>query len=191
MSNITGILLAAGSSRRFGSNKLLHQLTSGDAMAVSSARNLPGLLDEVIVVVRPEDEELKQALSLPSIQLVDNPHADKGMSTSIAAGIQAATNADGWIIALADMPWIKPETIQLLVEGLRDGASIVVPEYEGQRGNPVGFSSKWKDALCALSGDKGARDLIRAHNNEVTHIRVNDEGVLRDVDVLEDINNKL
>jgi molybdenum cofactor cytidylyltransferase len=187
VSEITGILLAAGSSRRFGANKLLHQLPDGDAMAVTSARNLLGPLDEVIAVIRPEDQELKEALSLPGIQVVESPRADEGMSTSIAAGIQVSIDAEGWVVALADMPWVEPETIKLLVDALQQGASIVVPECEGQRGNPVGFAAKWKDVLCSLSGDKGARELIKSHASDVVHVEVKDSGVLRDVDVLEDV----
>lgn len=189
MRKITSLLLAAGSSRRFGSNKLVHPLSGGDAIAHVSARNLLGATDEVIAVVRPEDQKIKQALSLPGIQLVENPRAYEGMSTGIAAGIQASSDADGWVIALADMPWVTPETIRLLVEALKHGSEIVVPEYGGKRGNPVGFASKWKDALCSLSGDKGARELIKSHASEVMRISVNDEGVLRDIDVLEDIIN--
>ena len=187
MNKITGILLAAGSSSRFGANKLLHELPDGDAIAVTAARNLLGALDEVIAVVRPGDLDLKQKLSLPGVQLVENPRAEEGMSTSIEVAIQASSDADGWIIALADMPWIKSETIASLTKGLQEGASIVVPEYEGQRGNPVGFSSTWKDALCSLSGDKGARDLIMSHASEVIRISVIDDGVLRDVDVAGDV----
>lgn len=189
MSKITGILLAAGKSSRFGSNKLIHALPGGEAMVITSARNLLAVTNEVIAVVRPGDSEVIKALSMPGISIVENPRADEGMSTSIAAGIQAAADTDGWVMALADMPWVEPETIKFLFNALQQGASIVVPEYEGKRGNPVGFAAKWKDALCSLSGDKGARNLIKLHASEVMRISVIDEGVLRDIDVLEDIIN--
>ena len=191
MNKITGILLAAGSSSRFGSDKLLHPLPDGTVVGIAAARNLSQVLPKTIAVIRPGDQDLMEPFSQLGLKVIENPLADEGMSTSIAAGISASLDADGWVIALADMPWVKPESIELLLSLLQQGASIAVPEYEDQRGNPVGFNAKWKDALCSLSGDKGARDLIESHSSEVMRIDVNDEGVLRDVDVLEDINSRL
>lgn len=187
MSEITGILLAAGCSSRFGSNKLLHLLPDGTAVGVAAAANLMEAMPSSVAVVPQGDRELRKAFSDLGMRVVDNPLASHGMSTSIVAGISASADADGWVIALADMPWVKPDSIQLLVKALKQGSSIVVPEYKSQRGNPAGFSSNWKDALCNLSGDKGARGLIKSHSSEVTLINVHDEGVLRDVDVRIDI----
>jgi molybdenum cofactor cytidylyltransferase len=187
MSQLVGILLAAGTSSRFGTNKLLHPLPDGSAMVVSSARNLLQALPHTIAVVRPDEQEVAEALSIPGIQLVENSRADEGMSSSVAAGIQAAADAEGWVIALADMPWVKPASIRVLVERLHQGASIVVPKYQGRRGNPVGFASKWKDALSHLTGDQGARGLITTYADEVEPVSVDDQGVVRDVDVPEDV----
>ena len=189
MSKMVGILLAAGSSSRFGSNKLLHSLPDGTAIGVAAARNLQEALSNSIAVVPQGDLELRKAFSNLGMRVVDNPLASHGMSTSIVAGINASTDADGWVIALADMPWVKPETIRLLVEALKHGSEIVVPEYGGKRGNPVGFASKWKDPLCSLSADKGARNLIKSHAREVMRINVVDNGVLRDIDILRDVEN--
>jgi molybdenum cofactor cytidylyltransferase len=187
VSKIAGILLAAGTSSRFGGNKLLHELPGGNPMVVAAARNLLHALTDVIAVVRHDDREIAETLSIPGIQLIVNLRADEGISTSVAAGIQAAEDADAWVVALADMPWVKPETIQTMVKRLQQGVSIVVPDYQGRRGNPVGFASKWKDTLCHLSGDQGARDLISTYTDEVVRVSVDDNGVIRDVDMPGDL----
>ncbi len=182
MSKIVGILLAAGKSSRFGGNKLLHQLPDGTPLALACARNLLQALNDVVAVVRHDDPEVAKVLSIPGIQLIANPRADEGMSTSVAAGIQAAADADAWLIALADMPWVNASSSRALAERLRQGASIVVPDYRGRRGNPVGFASKWKDALCGLTGEQGARGLITTYADQVERVSVDDSGVIRDVD---------
>ncbi len=187
MSKIVGILLAAGKSSRFGGNKLLHQLPDGTPLALACARNLLQALNDVVAVVRHDDPEVAKVLSIPGIQLIANPRADEGMSTSVAAGIQAAADADAWVIALADMPWVQSDTIQTLAKRLHQGASIVVPDYQGRRGNPVGFASTWKESLCRLPGDQGARGLITTHANEVERVSVDNSGVLREVDVPGDL----
>jgi molybdenum cofactor cytidylyltransferase len=109
------------------------------------------------------------------------------MATSIAAGVQAASQSDGWLIMLADMPWVQAKTIELLKEELLAGASIVAPVYRGQRGNPVGFSARWRDNLLALRGDTGARELLSQNPHELTLLETDDQGVLLDVDFPDDL----
>jgi molybdenum cofactor cytidylyltransferase len=110
------------------------------------------------------------------------------MGTSLAAGVNATSDATGWLIALADMPWLQAATINVLADRLNSGASIVAPVYNGRRGHPVGFSSRWKNELQCLSGDRGARDLITAHGNELVLFTTEDAGVLMDVDHPQDLN---
>ena len=183
-------MLAAGSSSRFGSNKLLQPLANNKTLAVSAAINLKNTVADVIVVVRPEDLELMDAFSQLNLKVVVNERADEGMSSSIISGIQASGQSAGWIIALADMPWVKPKTINTLKEQLLNGETMVAPVYQGQRGNPVGFSSKWKNALLELEGDKGARDLLINHSEELYTFETDDQGVAMDVDFPSDINNQ-
>jgi molybdenum cofactor cytidylyltransferase len=187
MSNLVGILLAAGSSSRFGSDKLLHPLPDGTAVGVAAASNLLEALPNSIAVVRSSDQGLIDVFEKLGMKVVENPHASNGMSTSIAAGIQAASDADGWVIALADMPWVKPVTIMAMTQRLKGGASIVAPEYKTRRGNPVGFSSDWKGRLKSLSGDKGAKDLLDEYRVKLDLMPTDDEGVVRDVDVKSDL----
>ncbi|MGD2117408.1 MAG: nucleotidyltransferase family protein [Chromatiales bacterium] len=179
---ITGILLAAGASTRFGSTKLLHPLADGIPIGIASAQNLLHALPESIAVVRPQDQALIDAYEALGLKVVINTQAELGMATSIAVGVQAASQSDGWLIALADMPWVQPTTIELMKEELLAGASIAAPVYRGQRGNPVGFSARWRDELLALQGDTGARELLRQYGHEISLLDTNDRGVMIDVD---------
>jgi molybdenum cofactor cytidylyltransferase len=180
--DLWGILLAAGSSGRFGSDKLLHPLEGGVPMAVLAARQLLRALPNSVAVVRPDDEELKTRLAVEGIGIIVNPNADAGMGVSLACGVRATAHATGWVIALADMPWIGADTVRGVVRLLRAGAAIAAPVHDGRRGHPVGFSHVFRDELAALTGDEGARGLLVRHAPLVQFFEVNDPGCVLDID---------
>jgi molybdenum cofactor cytidylyltransferase len=190
MTRIAGILLAAGSAQRFGAPKLLHPLHAGVPVAAMAAQALMQVLPNTLAVVKPGDHALIKVFTELGLQVVENPLADEGMGTSLAAGVNAAatTRADGWLIMLADMPWIQPATISALADRLESGASIVAPVCAGQRGHPVGFSSHWLQPLRDLCGDKGARDLITDNLDALELLATEDAGVLQDIDFPHDLN---
>src|SRR5436853_3182114 len=138
---IRGILLAAGYSKRFGSNKLLQALPAGTPEAgtpigLASAKHLLDALPESIAVVRPRAQKLARILRDAGCNTVVCKNAGEGMGTSLAAGVRATSDADGWIVALADMPFIRPETIRIGAKGLWDGAAIAAATFRGERGQP-------------------------------------------------------
>lgn len=192
-----GILLAAGKSQRFGSNKLLHPVTDNTPMLLVSAQKLASVLPGSIVVISqeliPYTDQLEQLKRLKEmgLRVVVNEHADRGMGSSIACGVRASEDAPGWLIALADMPYIKTETISLLADKLANGAEIVAPVigYRGEqrRGHPVGFKQHYKDELLALDDDVGARHVIANHLSELELVPTVDAGVTADVDQVTDI----
>jgi molybdenum cofactor cytidylyltransferase len=114
-------------------------------------------------------------------------NAAEGMGTSLAAGVRAAAEADGWVLALADMPFLRPETIRVIAKAISDGAAIAAPAYRGERGHPVGFARRFLEELSALHGDSGARALLDRHPDWVTAYEVEDPGVLRDIDKPSDL----
>lgn len=190
--NIRGVLLAAGYARRFGSNKLLHPLPAGlpDAgvpIVVAAARHFVAALPEPVAVIRPRAQKLGKLLRDAGCNTVVCRNAGEGMGVSLAEGIRAAADADGWVVGLADMPYLKPETIGVIAKALSDGAAIAAPTYRGERGHPVGFARRFIDDLSALRGDAGARDLLKAHAERVTLYEVDDPGVLRDIDSPSDL----
>ena len=193
---IVGVLLAAGRGTRFDPSgarlKLLEAATrgsqSGAPLAAAAARTLRVVLDEVFAVVAPPSDgnqlELHKLLQTEGCTLAVNPRATEGQGTSIACGVGASSSADGWVIALADMPTLKPDTVRRVVEALRSGAATVAPTYRGRRGHPVGFAAPVLSELLALAGDTGARSVLMRHPPQL--IEVDDPGVLYDVDKPED-----
>ena len=187
MGEIVGILLAAGGSTRFGGDKLVSPLPNGISIAVAAARNLGSALTRTIVVVRPGHDRLEALLTGAGCELVVNDRPESGMGSSLAAGVRASRNAGGWLIALADMPWVSTQTIRQLKFRLEIGASIVAPVYGGKRGHPVGFSAEWGDRLGGLNGRFGARSLIDAAGDALELLETGDAGVVRDVDYPSDV----
>ena len=184
---VAGVLLAAGAGTRFGGDKLLHPLDDGVAIAAHAARNLLAVLPDVVAVVRWGDFPLYDMLEQEGCQVTMFRDAAHGMGASLAHAIAQARGADGWVVALADMPGVRPETIQRVVEALKGGALIAAPVYQGTRGHPVGFHASLRDELVALHGDSGARSLLKRHRDSVTHIECDDPGVLFDVDRRSDV----
>jgi molybdenum cofactor cytidylyltransferase len=181
ISNIVGVLLAAGRGERFGSHKLLARLPDGTAIGVAAGRNLIDALPNCVAVLRPGDEILASLLAAEGLRIVVNPNADGGMGTSLACGV-AAAEANGWIIALADMPAIRPATIQAVAEAIAAGAELAAPVFHGERGHPTGFARRFRAALTALDGDRGGRDILAQYSKELRLIEVEDPGVLVDID---------
>ena len=186
---IYGILLAAGSAKRFGGNKLIHIMPNSVAVAVASARNLKQSLAHVIAVVRQSDVELSDMLRTEGLDIICSEHAENGISASLISGIQATVNASGWLVALADMPFIKPSTISSIATMLENGAELAAPYYAGLRGHPVGFSHTILPDLLRLVGDQGAHKILHEKNDVLRQFHCNDPGILQDIDTLEDIKN--
>ena len=184
---IVGVLLAAGRGTRFGSHKLLHPLADGTPMALAALRNLAPSVDSVIAVVRPEDSALIQLLSKEQARVLPCPAAAQGMGASLACGVRATPEAAGWLIALADMPYVPTAVSAALSAELQAGTPLVAPTYQDQRGHPVGFSRVYYPALAALSGDRGARQILDQHADQLRLIAVNEPGILRDIDAPRDL----
>ena len=189
---VVGILLAAGFSTRFGTNKLLAALPAdgpeaGTPVSVAAARHLAEALPEPVAVVRPRAQKVSKLLREAGCMTVICRNAAQGMGTSLAAGVRAAGDADGWVVALADMPFIAPETIRRIATALEEGAAIAAPSCGGERGHPVGFARRFRDDLLALTGDEGARQILKAYPDCITLYETGDRGVLRDIDVPGDL----
>ena len=185
---ITAILLAAGAGTRFGGEKLLHPLEDGVAIAAHAARNLAAAgVTDIVAVLRPGDFPLSDILEQEGCYVTFCAEAARGMGHSLAHGVANAREANAWIVALADMPRVKPQTIIAIRDALEGGAAIAAPVCSGQRGHPVGFAGKFRDELLTLSGDAGARSVLERHASEITLVECDDAGIGFDVDRREDI----
>jgi len=185
MPEITGLLLAAGKSQRFGGQKLLAEYR-GLPLILHSARALSSC-DRVVAIINDKDIELKRTLDAAGIEAVINPEADHGMGHSIACGVKASHESDGWCILPADMPSISQHTVDQVYAALANKAGIVAPYYQGRRGHPVCFGKAYSDELQSLAGDIGARTILQRHAQNVVRIATEDSGILLDIDTLDDL----
>lgn len=182
MSEIVGILLAAGSSRRFGADKRLHPLADGTPMAIASARHLAAVCPRTIVVIRPGDTALASLLVADGLETVVCAAAEQGMGHSLSSGVAASAGAAGWLIALADMPYIQPASYHAVIQALQSGARMARPEFAGKMGHPVGFAADCFTALLALTGDQGGKAILDADPAALAACPVDDPDVIKDVD---------
>lgn len=186
--NVVAILLAAGSATRFGSDKLLHCLPHEVPIAIQAARHLRIVFEEnVLAVVRPEATQLSDRLRKEGCQVVVCENAAEGMGASLACATRAAAEAGGFVVALADMPFIRSSTIAAVRDALVAGAPLVAPYFRARRGHPVGISAKFRSELEALRGDEGAKKIVAANESSLVKIPVGDPGVLRDIDTPQDL----
>ncbi|MBP5986783.1 MAG: nucleotidyltransferase family protein [Azonexus sp.] len=183
MKKIVGILLAAGSSRRFGSDKRLQPLADGTPMALAAARNLAAACPCSLVVIRPDDTVLAGLFAEAGLATVICHAAEQGMGHSLAAGVAASADAAGWLVVLADMPYIQPASYRAVLDAMLGGATLARPLHDGLPGHPVGFSAEHLDALLALTGDQGGKAILDAHRAALVNCPVLDPGVLKDVDL--------
>jgi len=185
---IIGILLAAGSGSRFGGDKLLALLPEGTPIGIASWKNLALALPERIAIARVGDIALRGILADEGAQVVTCNDAHIGMSRSLIAGLLATDAADGWVVALGDMPYIKPSTIKNVSDAIESGALIAQPTHQGKRGHPVGLSARLRAELLEVKGDEGAREIVKRHASDCVLIECDDPGILRDIDSREDID---
>jgi molybdenum cofactor cytidylyltransferase len=184
---VVGILLAAGSASRFGADKLAAALPNGASVGETALQNLGAAVDSVVAVVRSGDSAMARTFRARGARVSVCCHARDGMGASLAWGVRGTAVAAGWIVALADMPWIDPATIARVVAALKNGAPLAAPRFQGSRGHPVGIAARFYSELAALSGDEGAKQLLAANASSVQLVDVSDAGILRDIDTPADL----
>lgn len=210
---ILGALLAAGTGTRFGEgNKLLADL-DGEPVVARAARTLAESdIDACVAVVGHDSEAVAEALP-DDVAVVANPDYERGQSASLRRGVAVARErgADAVVFALGDLPCVRVETVDALIDAyrseiaaVRDGTEaapdeadadcdgtdtdrpgIVAPRHEGRRGNPVLFDVRYFDALASVDGDVGGRALL--DSEPVAWVDVDDPGVRLDVDTERDL----
>lgn len=199
---LTAIVLAAGLSRRMGKdNKLLLPFGETTILETTLSHILRAELGETCVVVGHEADDVVSILmpnlqfqtslrgTKPSnVQLLTNNDYEKGMTTTIQTGVDAASDASaGYMICLSDMPFIAPAEYQFLKEQFliiwaKDPQAIVQPTYEGKRGNPTIFSNVYKKDILNLTYTEGCKPIVQAHQEHVYLVEMPTDSVLQDID---------
>lgn len=189
--HVTAVVLAAGQSSRMGAtNKLLVDLGGRPMIQYIVDSLLESEVREIIVVTGFEENRIRSALKDRDIRFVSNPDYDQGMSTSLAAGLLAASGeTDAVMICLADMPLVTRRGINLLIANHDPVAchEICLPTYQGKRGHPVLWSRRFIREMLQIEGDIGARQLLTRHEEVVHEVPMEDPGVVYDVDTPEAI----
>jgi CTP:molybdopterin cytidylyltransferase MocA len=189
LSRVSLVLLAAGAGSRFGGEKLLAPFKGRPLIeaTLSGLRGSPA--DEIIVVVGTEGETLRSIGIAYGARVVENPEWTEGMSTSVWAGLRAcAPGARAAIVALADQPLVGARAVGRLVRAFERGAKVAVATYDGEPRNPVLFAREvWPLLERELSGDVGARVVLKRHPELVTEVLCDDVADPADVDTLEDL----
>lgn len=182
---IAGVILAAGTSSRMGRNKLIETVRGKALIARVADAAAASRLDPILVVTGHQADKAAAALAGAPVGLVHNERFAEGLSSSLRTGLAAVPeDCDGAMILLGDMPDITPALIDRLIANFHPGAICVAATGE-RRGHPVLWARRFFGELMGLTGDKGARDIIQAHDSQVLEIQAGDDAPFTDIDTLE------
>jgi CTP:molybdopterin cytidylyltransferase MocA len=188
---ISAILLAAGSGSRFGGGKLLAPYRGRPLIEASLANLAEAPIEETVAVVGDDAQRLRAVCEPYGVRVVENPDWRQGQSTSVRAGLLAlGPEVRAAVVLLADQPLVGPGAVGRLVAAFEEGAEVAVATYGGRRRNPVLFSrAVWPLLEAELSGDEGARAVLRRHPDLVTEVPCDGVGDPVDVDTAEDLRS--
>ncbi len=178
------IVPAAGSAERFGGKKLLTLIDGRPLLDHTIASLLGGGVSQIIVVVGPDADALARdvnAFSDPRVWPVVNPDPSRGMFSSLQAGM-AEAEADALVVLPADMPFVAPATVAMLLVTFASRPAIVSPRFEGKRGHPVILPPALRDEIRAAEPTSNLHEILKRHSDLRVDVAVDDRGVGRDVD---------
>jgi molybdenum cofactor cytidylyltransferase len=206
---VAGVLLAAGTSSRFGeANKLLASV-DGEPMVRRAGRTLAAAqVSPLLAVLGHEAERVREVLDGLGFAVTINPEYASGQATSVRAGIRALADldtvdstdgrsvdgtgeaVDAAVFVLGDMPYVDRSSIEALIRAYRAGlGTALAAACDGRRGNPVLFDASYFDSLTAVDGDVGGRELL-LNGDDSALVETGDPGVLRDVDTPGDLRRE-
>lgn len=188
MADNWAIILAAGSSRRMGTQKLLLPFGKSTIIETVVDNVLSSSLDQVLVVLGPGQEKIRNALGKRPVQFCHNKDHEKGMLSSVICGIRALPDdAAAALIFLGDQPGIPPAVTNRVIEAYDDELfGIVIPVYDHRRGHPLLVDMKYRKKIEQLDLEEGLRALRHHFPQDVLEVEVIEPGILVDIDTRED-----
>ena len=188
---VSAVILAAGTSTRMGRAKQLLPLGETTVLASTIGNVRSAGLVEIVLVLGASAEAIRQQLPQPlleSVKVVINHNYGQGMASSLREGLShVSPQCDAALIILGDQPFIQPQTLHRIMDGYRGArAQIVIPTFQGNRGNPVLLDRSVFSAVMALQGDTGCRAIFPNHLSAILKVEVEDPGILLDIDSQDD-----
>lgn len=189
MSGISAIVLAAGAGSRFGGGKLLAEFEGRPLIEHSLETLKESPVEETVVVVGDDVGNLREVCEPYEVRVVENPEWAEGQSTSVKAGLRAlGTGTRAAVVLLGDQPLVSAGAVERLVAAFERGAKVAVATYGGERRNPVLFACEvWPMLLEEISGDEGARSVLRRHADLVVEVPCDGVADPADVDTAWDL----
>jgi len=191
MKRVSAVVLAAGRSTRMGEAKQLLRIDEQKMLERTIENVSASRVEEAVLVLGFEAESIRRELPaalLDGVKIVVNENHQSGMASSLREGLAAVNlESDAALIVLADQPLVRPETMNEIVERFCGAdAEIVIPHYQGSRGNPVLLGRSVFAEAMALEGDVGCRSIFAQHTKGILRVDVDDPGILADIDSRED-----
>ncbi|MDW3194105.1 MAG: nucleotidyltransferase family protein [Cytophagales bacterium] len=184
MAKVSAIVLAAGLSRRMGMENKMGLMYQGKPIVHHVIDQLTkSTVFETIIVTSEVSQDL-----FPNHDIILNEHYQTGMTSSIQAGVRAASaHTEGYMICLGDQPLIQTEDYDHIVnafsENFRDNpSSIIAPTYGGKKGNPVVFPFTFKEVILNHEEPEGCKSIIQSNKQHVHAIEMSTNHVLQDID---------
>ena len=187
---ISSILLAAGLSKRMGGENKLTKKIQGIPLIKHSVKNiLASSINELIIVLGYQKEIIEKLIDdHEKIKFIFNKDFESGMASSIKVGLDhLSRNTEVFFICLGDMPEVKPNIYNKLVEN-KNNNKIVVPVYNNMQGNPVLFPISMKKEIMQLDGDVGAKEILSKNQDKILNLKINDEGIIKNYNTLDSFN---
>ncbi|HEV8580474.1 MAG TPA: nucleotidyltransferase family protein [Thermoanaerobaculia bacterium] len=184
---VAGILLAAGTSSRMGSNKLLFELNGESVLRGAVRRALAGGLSPLVVVLGHEAEKARRELDGVPCQMVINPNYEQGINSSLKTGVSTVpADVSAAMVMLADMPFVTPEMITAMIDRYRSSeAPLVISDYEGVNAPPMLYDRSLFGELLTMTGEGCGRQVVKRHREEA-EVMSWPAAALADIDVPED-----
>ena len=181
------IVCASGKSTRFTNDKLLHPLVNNKSILQTTLENIVQHTHlQCSVVIPPGQDDLLRVVNLTGANPLVMQPASNGLGETIAFAVKHFSHAVGWMICLADMPFISPAIYREIGEQFPLN-KIIAPSYQNRQGHPVYFPKRFYPELIQLTGDKGGSAIVKRNQSDIRLLPVDESSVIEDIDSVSDL----